>query len=111
MGAIVPGCRRPIRISPDGGRDGVWSHDGRELFYRNGLRMMAVKVVPAGPTIQPEPPRQLFEGGFEPGSQRAFDVAPDGRFVMIAAGTRDSSASIVLVRNWGHRIQELVRPK
>jgi Tol biopolymer transport system component len=101
----------PIRISPDGGRDGVWSHDGRELFYRNGLRMMAVKVVPAGPTIQPEPPRQLFEGGFEPGSQRAFDVAPDGRFVMIAAGTRDSSASIVLVRNWGHRIQELVRPK
>jgi len=100
----------PIRISPDGGRDAVWSHDGRELFYRNGSRMMAVKVVPAGPTIRSESPRQLFEGGFEPGSQRAFDVAPDGRFVMIEA-TRDSGASIVLVRNWGHQIQELARPK
>jgi hypothetical protein len=105
-----PDAGTPIRISPDGGRDAVWSHDGRELFYRNGVRMMAVKVVPAGPTIRPESPRQLFEGGFEPGSQRAFDVAPDGRFVMIAA-TRDSSASIVLVRNWGHQIQELARPK
>ena len=100
----------PIRISPDGGRDAVWSHDGRELFYRNGSRMMAVKVVPAGPTIRAESPRQLFEGGFEPGSQRAFDVAPDGRFVMIEA-TRGSFASIVLVRNWGHQIQDLARPK
>ena len=100
----------PIRISPDGGRDAVWSHDGRELFYRNGSRMMAVKVVSAGPTIRAESPRQLFEGGFEPGSQRAFDVAPDGRFVMIEA-TRGSFASIVLVRNWGHQIQDLARPK
>ena len=104
----------PFRISPEGGRDAVWSPDGRELFYRNGSRMMAVKVAPvapAAPTIRFESPRQLFEGGFEPGSQRAFDVAPDGRFLMIAAGTRDSSASIVLVRNWGHQIKELGRPK
>jgi eukaryotic-like serine/threonine-protein kinase len=107
----------PLRISPDGGRDAVWSPDGRELFYRNGSRMMAVKLAPvapvasAAPTIRLESPQQLFEGGFEPGSQRAFDVAPDGRFLMIAAGTRDSSASIVLVRNWGHQIKELVRSK
>lgn len=101
----------PIRVSPDGGRDAVWSPDGRELFYRNGSRMMAAKVAPAAPTMRVESPRQLFEGGFEPGSQRAFDVGPDGRFLMIAAGPRDLSASIVLVRNWGHQIRELVRPK
>ena len=34
----------PVRVSTDGGRDAVWSPDGRELFYRNGSRMMAVKV-------------------------------------------------------------------
>ena len=105
------GADSPLRISPDGGRDPVWSPDGRELFYRNGSRMMAVKVTPGLPTIRLESPRQLFEGGFEPGSQRAFDVAPDGRFLMIAAGTRDSSASMVLVRNWGHQIAELTRSK
>ena len=95
-----------VKVSRGGAREAVWSHDGRELFYRNGSRMMAVKVVPAGPTIRAESPRPLFEGGFEPGSQRAFDVAPDGRFVMIEA-TRGSGASIVLVRNWGHQIQDL----
>jgi hypothetical protein len=87
------------------------SPDGREVFYRNGSRMMAVKVAPAAPTIQLESPRQLFDRGFELGAQRAFDVAPDGRFLMIAAGPGDSSASIVLVRNWGHQIKELLRPK
>jgi eukaryotic-like serine/threonine-protein kinase len=101
----------PIRVSPDGGHDAVWSPDGRELFYRNGTRMMAAKVAPAAPTMRVESPRQLFDGGFEPGSQRAFDVGPDGRFLMVAASPRDSSASLVLVRNWGHQITELVRPK
>jgi hypothetical protein len=101
----------PLRISPEGGRDAVWSPDGRELFFRNGLKMMAAKVTPASATIRLESLRPLFEGGFEPGSQRAFDVAPDGRFLMIASGTPDTSASIVLVRNWGQQIDELVRPK
>lgn len=104
----------PLRVSADGGRDAVWSTDGGELFYRSGARMMAVKLAPAAPaasTIRLESPEQLFEGGFEPGSQRAFDVAPDGRFLMIATGTRESSASIVLVRNWGEQIKELVRAK
>ena len=104
----------PLRISPDGGRDAVWSPDGRELFYRNGSRMMAVKLAPVAPaesTIRLESPEQLFEGGFEQGSQRAFDVAPDGRFLMIATGTRELSASIVLVRNWAEQIKELVRSK
>ena len=104
----------PLRISPDGGRDAVWAPDGGELFYRNGSRMMAVKLAPAASdasTLRGESPEQLFEGGFEPSSQRAFDVAPDGRFLMIATPTRESATSIVLVRNWGEQIKELVRAK
>ena len=101
----------PVRISSDGGRDAVWSGDGRELFYRNGLKMMAVKVKPAAASMQVESTQQLFEGGFEPGSQRAFDVGPGGRFLMIAASARDSSQSMVLVRNWAYEIKDLARPK
>jgi Tol biopolymer transport system component len=111
------GAGTPIRISPDGGRDAVWSPNGGELFYRNGSRMMAVRVTTVPPlgaaerTIRLEAPRQLFEGGFELGSQRAFDIAPDGRFLMIEAAPRESSASIVLVRNWGSRLQEVAKSK
>jgi Tol biopolymer transport system component len=32
------------QISTEGGTEAVWSRDGRELFYRNGSRMMAVAI-------------------------------------------------------------------
>jgi len=100
-----PGPGAPVRVSPDGGRDAVWSHDGKELFYRNGLKMLSARVVP-DIAFRVEAPKALFEGGFDPGSERGYDVAPDGRFVMIENEPNDNttSASIVVVLNW---IQEL----
>jgi serine/threonine-protein kinase len=100
-----------VQLSTDGGRDPVWSHKGPEVFYRNGSKLMAARLVPAGREIRIEGRRELFEGGFETASVRAFDVAPDGRFVMIAADDQDPSASIVLVRNWGSQLKEIARSK
>ena len=63
----------------------MWSPDGRELFYREGRKVMAV---PFGtqPTFQPGSPQVLFEGRYyqtglgTPG----YDITPDGqRFVMV----------------------------
>jgi hypothetical protein len=101
----------PLRISSDGGADAVWSADGSELFYHNGLKMIVVKFKRGAAGLQILSTAQLFEGGFDAGTQRPFDVAPDGRFLMIAAGPRDSATSVVLVRNWGHEIRELARQK
>ena len=84
-------------ISKDGGSDPVWSTDGGELFYRNGSKIMAVRVAAALPQIRVESIQTLFEGGFDP-VRHAFDVAPDGRFLMVAAGPPDSPSTIVLVR-------------
>ena len=97
----------PVRVSPDGGRDAVWSRDGKELFYRNGLKILSARVVP-GVTFRVEAPRALFEGGFDPGSERAYDVAPDGRFVMIENEPNDNttSASIVVVLNWTEELKQ-----
>jgi hypothetical protein len=70
--------------------------------------------LPGAATIRFELPRQLFEGGFELvlGSQHAFDVGPDGRFLMIQAGTNESTTSaIVLVRNASQHVTELLRSK
>ncbi len=64
----------PLRISSGGGRDAVWSADGRELFYRNDLKMMAVKVKREAAGLQILSTEQLFEGGFDTVTQRAFDV-------------------------------------
>ena len=73
-----PSPGRKWSVSIEGGTLPRFRADGRELFYRNGRKMMAVDV-----SLGPEPrfgkPRMLFEGDYDD----AFDVMPDGqRFVM-----------------------------
>ncbi len=47
-------------VSPDGGSDPVWSHSGRELFFRDGnANMVSVPLTP-GPTFVFDRPHVLF---------------------------------------------------
>jgi serine/threonine-protein kinase len=98
-----PGLGAPVQVSSGGGHDAVWSRDGKEVFYRNGLKILSARVVPDA-IFRVDPPRVLFEGGFYgPDTvQRVYDVAPDGRFVMIQNEPNDHTtpASIVVIRNW-----------
>ena len=36
----------PARVSSNGGGQPVWSGNGRELFYREGTKMMTVRIKP-----------------------------------------------------------------
>ena len=54
-----PGGRQLVSI--EGGDQPVWSRDGRELFFRNGDRLMVVDVE-AGSTFSVGTPHVLFEG-------------------------------------------------
>ncbi len=40
----VPGPGPKIQVSVDGGTDPLWRRGGRELYYRNGDKMMIVQV-------------------------------------------------------------------
>ena len=74
-----PGGGRKRLVSTQGGLFPVWRRDGREMFYFNGSRMMAVDIAAAGDS-QIGTPRVLFEGEFD----EEFDVTPDGKhFLMI----------------------------
>jgi len=55
----------------------VLVRSGRELFYRDGDKMMAVDVE-TEPTFRAGRPRTLFEGRYFDWGFNAFDVAPDG---------------------------------
>jgi serine/threonine-protein kinase len=106
-----PGPGAPVRVSPDGGRDPVWSRDGRELFYENGPKVLSTAVVTQESNLRVGTPRVLFEGGFVPGSARGYDVGPDGRFLMIEANDTATSASIVVVQNWFEELKRLAPGK
>jgi len=103
-----PGPGAPVRVSAEGGFDPQWSHDGRELFFRSGAKLLAARVLSTTPVFRAERPRVLFEGGFFRDAVdtgiRFYDVAPDGRFLMLeAAGT--SNASVVLVQGWAEELE------
>ena len=80
-----PGSGRRWLISTDGGQEPLWSPDGRELFYWEGRKLMAVSVR-TQPTFQAGSPRFLFEGRYGPKSMGPpkYDITADGqRFVMV----------------------------
>ena len=97
-----PVPERRWQISTGGGQDPTWARDGRELFYRDGRKMMSVQVA-KGSTFSPSTPRLLFEGDYvraEPVID--FDVHPDGqRFLMIQQSRPDPPIThINVVLNW-----------
>jgi serine/threonine-protein kinase len=102
----------PERISRNGGTEPVWSRDGRELFYRQGAAMMAVTMDTAGEELSFGASGELFNEPYlsSPApTARTYDVAPDGRFLMIQLdGSSDGSASIVVVQNWTEELKRQV---
>ena len=79
-----PGPKR--QISSGGGQEPAWSHSGQELFYRTLGRMSTVAVRENDGELMAERPKPLFQGLFHytPTFSRTYDVAPDGRFLMVA---------------------------
>jgi hypothetical protein len=106
-----PGPGAPVRVSADGGQDPRWSHDGRELYFRLGGKVLSAKVLSTAPAFRAERPRLLFEGRHareqHNPSIRFYDVGADGRFLMLEpAGV--STASLVLVQNWAEELERLL---
>ncbi len=95
-----PGPGSKTRISTDGGLRPVWARSGLELFYRNGDAMMAVKIE-TSPSFSPGRPQLLFRKA----STFPYDVASDGRFLMIETLPSETAARpVTVVLNW---LQEL----
>lgn len=106
----APGGKR--QVSTDGGFAARWSRNGREIFYRAGdraTRMMAVEIE-TRPDLRVGKPRLLFETPQELGIGGAdYDVAPDGRFLVVKAGPRESlHAHLDLVLNWFDELRRRV---
>jgi len=104
-----PGPGAKLQISTNGGTEPIWSRDGRELFYINGDKMMAVDVS-AKPTLTAGPPHLLFTGRFLPSTNAvsAYDVSLDGRrFLKVQSTEADETASrIDIVINWFQELKQ-----
>ena len=94
-------------ISSGGGSEPLWSRDGRELFYRNGDTMMAVTIA-TGSTLTAGSARLVFEGSYQTSDAgvAGYDVASDGRFLMVEPIVRKQPATrINVVLNWFEEVK------
>jgi serine/threonine-protein kinase len=108
-----PGPGGKWQISTEGGAEPVWAPNGRELFYRNGDKMMTA-AVEIKPVFAASTPKLLFEGHYEAGNffERDYDVSPDGqRFLMIKASEQESATTqLNAVLNWSDELHRLSPP-
>jgi eukaryotic-like serine/threonine-protein kinase len=107
-----PGPGGKWQISTDGGNEPVWNRSGRELFYRNADKMMAVDVT-TQPNFLAGKPKMLFEGRYVPsgGTLPDYDVSPDGqRFLMLKPIEQQQVGvtQINVVLNWTEELKRLV---
>ena len=83
--------------------------DGAALSGTTAVDAMAVAVAVA-PTLRVDAPRELFRGRFQRGFMRTYDVAPDGRFLMVEVGDTPNPmhTSVRIVLNWFDELERLV---
>jgi Tol biopolymer transport system component len=100
-----------VLVSLQGGTEPVWSHDGRELYYREtgaSDPYLVAAGIRTSPTLAVTGRKRLFSVGDIVGTNphANYDVSPDGKtFVMVR---RSPAARIVVIQNLPalvHRLQ------
>ncbi|HUQ87383.1 MAG TPA: protein kinase [Vicinamibacterales bacterium] len=98
------------QISTDGGTQGMWAPNGKELFYKNGNRLMVVPIE-LGSGFNPGGPKMLFQIPLpesSPGDASRYGVSPDGQRFLVT--TTDNEAppapTFNVVLNWQREFEK-----
>ena len=105
-----PGPGGKYQISTEGGTEPLWNPNGRELFYRNADKMMAVDIY-TQPSFAAAKPRQLFQGNYVLNyfAGPFYDVSRDGeRFLMLQPVEQGQAepSQINVVLNWFEELKQ-----
>ncbi|MGY8815377.1 MAG: hypothetical protein ACKVHQ_11790, partial [Gammaproteobacteria bacterium] len=96
-----------IKLSDKGGREPVWSHSGKELFYWQDRQLMVVDII-RDPDIRFSAPKPLFQGVFVSSTstwRTRYDIsAKDDEFVIIRRGAEEMGITeLNFIPNWMDR--------
>ena len=90
-----------VQVSADGGTRPIWSRDGTRIYFRQEQSVMSASIAVV-PTLRVTSRETLFSGRYD----RDFDVAKDGRFLMIESDS--SGRSLVVIPNWRTELRRLM---
>jgi eukaryotic-like serine/threonine-protein kinase len=93
-----PGPGPRTQVSTHGGREPVWSRDGRRLIYRDNRNFVAA-TVSSTPAFAVTTRQILFPDVFAQAAYHAnYDVLPDGQTMLLLKPSEDPQ--LMVVRNW-----------
>lgn len=89
------------QISNGGGRDGMWSPTGKEIYYLTmDNELMVAPITTTSTSVQPGVPKKLFAPAPVPG-RKVYNIARDGRILVNGFGTDKSTAApLSFTVNW-----------
>ena len=101
-----PPGRDRWQASTTGGLNPQWRPDGKELFYLQGEKLMAVDIKVTGARLVPGVPHELFEAPFVGVGRNGFVPSSDGgKFLAVLRVEQVSSPSITVELNWMSRLR------
>ena len=104
--------RRVWQITTEGGTFPTWAASGRELYYQKPDGTMAATAIEAiGDAVTSGNATDLFRGRYlvRDGTHgRQYDVAADGRFLLLKYQRSTEQGHFVLVQNWTSELSRLV---
>jgi serine/threonine-protein kinase len=98
--------RHQVSTAP-GSEEPIWSQNGDELFYRNGLKWLS-SVITTEPEFKWEEPQELFRGNYRNVRGHSYDVASDGRFLLLQVEQPLTITDLNVVQNWTEELKRLV---
>jgi Tol biopolymer transport system component len=97
--ASFPDARRRLQVTSGGGTFPQWGSDGRELFYLSGDGMMTAVGLRNGPEgLELSSPQSLFPMAARSYIASPFEVAPDGKRILVNQAEQNMELDVVV--NW-----------
>jgi serine/threonine-protein kinase len=98
-----PGAR--VQVSDLGGTEPIWGKDGKSLYYRGPVGEVVKVDVTTGASFSIGRRQVMLTGDYLTDSSHPnWDVAPDGRFLMLKRA--GAEAQTIVVHNWGRELRE-----
>jgi serine/threonine-protein kinase len=105
-----PGSGARIQVSDLGGTEAIWGRDGRSLYYRGPLGEVVHVDVTTGASFSIGARKTVLTGDYLTDSSHPnWDVAPDGRFLLLKRAGAESQP--IVVHNWGRELREKTGPR
>jgi serine/threonine-protein kinase len=102
-----PAAGGRVQVSPNGGSEPIWGRDGRSLYFRGPLGEVVHVAVSTGDTFTIGARTTVLTGDYlQDSSHPNWDIAPDGRFLMLKRA--GAEAQVVVVHGWGRELRAQV---